>query len=187
MVFIDGQNLYHQCRAHFGWPWLHPKRLAKALVSADQAKYGANSHCLSAVRLYTGIHDPNFRPEKHAQMERRLKVYEGSGVDTLAIPLRYDRGTGQAREKGVDARIALDLTRLGYKGLFDVAIIVSEDSDLDPAAHDLYELRDRERWIAVENALPWSTRSHSRWLQSVKRRRPITKEMFDHLKDTRKY
>ena len=58
-------------------------------------------------------------------------------------------------------RYYTDLFRLGYKGLYDVAIIVSEDSDLDPAAQEVYALRDRERWIAVENALPWGPNSHT--------------------------
>lgn len=186
MVFVDGQNLFFKCRAHFGWPWAHPRLLAEALVREDQKKYGADSHCLSAVRYYTGIHDANYRPEQHAQMERRLEAYKRSNVEVFPIPLRYDNA-GLAREKGVDARIALDLTRLGWKGLFDVAIIVSEDSALDPAAHDLYELRDRERWIAVENALPWSTNSHARWLPSVHRRRVITQEIFDRVKDVTVY
>ena len=79
-------------------------------------------------------------------MDRRLIAYESAGVRTLRFPLRYN-ADGRAREKGVDVRLALDLFRLGSKGLYDVAIIVSEDSDLDPAAQDVYSLRDAERWI----------------------------------------
>lgn len=45
---------------------------------------------------------------------------------------RYD-GNGVGREKGVDVRIALEMARLGRKGLFDGAVVVSEDSDLDEA------------------------------------------------------
>lgn len=119
-------------------------------------------------------------------MERRLDAYRKLGVLTFPIPVRYD-GEGRAREKGVDTRIALDLSRLGTKGLFDVAIIFSEDSDLDPAVADLYELRDHERWIAVENALPWTPSLNPRWLPSAKRRRPIKQALFDEVKDTHAY
>jgi uncharacterized LabA/DUF88 family protein len=97
-------------------------------------------------------------------MSRRLNAYEQQGVYVFPIPLRYDRVSGRYREKGVDVRIALDLLRLGRNGYFDVAIIASEDSDIGEAAKDLYELRDHERWIAVENVFPWGPRSHSRWL-----------------------
>ncbi len=98
----------------------------------------------------------------------------------------YD-ATGQGREKSVDVRIAIDLTRLGVKGLYDVAIVISEDSDLDEAVKDVYALRDEERWIAVENALPWSPQSHTRWLPSAKRRRRIDQQMFDIVRDDASY
>jgi uncharacterized LabA/DUF88 family protein len=161
--------------------------LGHALVEQDRQKYGPDSHVLTGVRYYTGIHDPNRNPQKHAIMARRLRVYDALGVYTAAIPLRFNRTTGRWEEKGVDVRIALDLVRLGTKGLYDVAIIVSEDSDLNEAAKDVYELRDHERWIAVENALPWSPNSHAKWLADVKRRRRITKSVFDHVEDRNTY
>lgn len=182
VVFIDGQNLYHRCDDLFGWPWAHPMTLARALVEEDRARYGANSHVLAGVRYYTGIHDPNRRPRDHKSMAARLERYRRDGVRVFPIPLRYDP-EGRGREKGVDVRIALDLARLGTKGLYDVAIIVSEDSDLDEAARDVYGLRDEERWIAVENALPWAPHSSPRWLPSVKRHRRITAEMFERVQD----
>jgi len=182
VVFIDGQNLYHRCKEHFDWPWAHPKRLADALVEEDRDRYGPGSHVLAGVRYYTGIHDANRRPADHAAMSRRLDAYRREGVQTFPIMLRYD-ADGRGREKGVDVRIALDVTRLGSKGLYDVAIIVSEDSDLDEAAKEVYALRDDERWIAVENALPWSAHSHTRWLPSVRRRRRITEELFGRVRD----
>jgi uncharacterized LabA/DUF88 family protein len=186
MVFVDAQNLYHSCRHHFGHPWVHPQALAEALVAEDRVKQG-DTHVLHGVRYYTGIHDANRNSRGHALMKRRLCAYEAAGVHTLQIPLRYD-SSGRAREKGVDVRMALDLFRLGSKGLYDVAIIVSEDSDLDPAAQDVYSLRDAERWIAVENALPWGgPNSHTRWLASVRRRRRIDRELFDRIRDTNRY
>lgn len=182
VLFIDGQNLYHRCKDHFGWPWIDPRALGEALVEEDRARYGANSHVLAGVRYYTGIHDPTRRPKDHAAMARRLEAYRRAGVQVFPITLRYD-ADGRGREKGVDVRIALDLTRLGTKGLYDVAIIVSEDSDLDEAAKEVYALRDEERWVAVENALPWTPHAHVRWLPSVRRHRRITSELFERVRD----
>lgn len=186
VAFIDGQNLYNRCKAHFGHPWAHPVKLVEALVAEDCARHGHQSHCIAGIRYYTGIHDPNRRPAAHGAMDRRLEAYKKQGVLTFPIPVRYD-AKGRAREKGVDTRIALDLSRLGTKGLFDVAIIFSEDSDLDPAVSDLYGLRDHERWIAVENALPWSPSLNPRWLPSARRRRLIKESLFDAIKDTTTY
>lgn len=186
VAFIDGQNLYNRCKAHFGHPWVYPRKLVEALVHEDCARHGQQSHCIAGIRYYTGIHDPNRRPAANRSMERRLAGYRRQGILTFPIPVRYD-GKGRAREKGVDTRIALDLSRLGTKGLFDVAIIFSEDSDLDPAVADLYELRDHERWIAVENALPWSPNLIPHWLPSAKRRRPIKQALFESVKDATVY
>jgi hypothetical protein len=86
-------------------------------------------------------------------MSRRLAAYERAGVYAEGIPLRFNRSTNRYTDIGVDVRIGLDLVRWGVKGLYDVAIIVGEDSDLNEAAKDVYELRGHERWIALENAL----------------------------------
>ena len=104
-------------------------------------------------------------------------------METIAIPLRYDPD-GRGREKGIDVRLSLDLVRWANKGLFDVAVVVSEDSDLDPAVQDVYALRDDERWIAVENALPWRPHAHPRWLPSARRHRRIDEPLFRVIKDT---
>jgi len=163
--------------------------LGKALVREDQARYGKNSHVLTCVRYYTGIHDLARNPAQHGVMTRRLQAYELAGVSTVAIPLRYD-SYGKAREKGVDVRLSIDMVRFARKGLFDVAVVVSEDSDIDEAVQDLYDLRDHERWLAVENALPHSKKPgvrNPRWLASAKRRRPITNTMFAQVKDPNRY
>lgn len=84
----------------------------------------------------------------------------------MSVPLSYKRQGlhWRGREKGVDVRIAIDLLRLAQKGLHDVAIVLSEDSDLNEAIRGVYELRDYERWIAVENALPTGQRGvFDRW------------------------
>jgi hypothetical protein len=120
-------------------------------------------------------------------MSRRLAAYERAGVYAEGIPLRFNRSTNRYTDIGVDVRIGLDLVRWGVKGLYDVAIIVGEDSDLNEAAKDVNELRDHERWIALENALPWSPNSHSRWLADVRRQGPIDKKVFDQVVDRRLY
>lgn len=187
VLFIDGQNLYNRCKDRFSWPWIDPLLLGKALVDDDIATHGPGSHCLAGVRYYTGIHDANRRPKEHGLMYRRLQAYDSRGVQTFPIPLRYDF-TGKAREKGVDVRIAIDLTRLGQKGsLRHRQIVVSEDSDLNPAISDVYGLRDGERWIAVENALPYQQGAHPRWLTEAPRKRRIDAAMFARVKDPNHY
>lgn len=155
-------------------------------MDEDREKYGHESQVLAEVRFYTGIHDPNRRRREHAVLDRRLVAYRERGIHVEAIPLRYD-STGRGIEKGVDVRIALDLMRLAVNGAFDVATVVTEDSDLDEAVKDALALRDEQRWLSVTNAQPWSPRSHTRWLPSAPRRRPITQELFDRVRDDETY
>lgn len=184
---MDAQNLYHKSQQRLGHEWIHPRKLAQALIEEDLHRESRrNSHVLHSVRFYTGIHDPNKEPEKHAAMARRLYGYQADGVEIIALPLRYDQ-SGRARQKGVDSRICLDILRLGQKGVFDIATIISEDSDIDPAVQDLYGLRDHERWIAAENALPWAPHSKPHWLPTAKRHRRITKTMLPVIADTKSY
>jgi uncharacterized LabA/DUF88 family protein len=119
-------------------------------------------------------------------MQRRLEAYEAAGANTIPIQLRYDKN-GRGREKGVDVRIAIDLTRLGQKGLYDVAVVVSEDSDLNPAISEVYGLRDGERWIAVENALPHVPGMPPKWLSEARRTRRIDASLFSGVRDDEHY
>jgi uncharacterized LabA/DUF88 family protein len=156
------------------------------LVRDDCQRTGQGSHVLVDVRYYTGIHDPNIRPKPHALMSRRLAAYAADGVNVWSLPLKYDRD-GNAREKGVDVRLALDVVKFARDSLYDVAVIVSEDSDLDEAAQEVYALRSHTRWLAVENALPCVPGSHTHWLPSIKRRRVITPAMFAGIRDDQRY
>lgn len=42
-----------------------------------------------------------------------------------------------SQEKGVDTLLAIDMLRLGLDGSYDVALLVSQDSDMGPAAEHL--------------------------------------------------
>lgn len=186
VFFIDGQNLYHRSKECFGPGWVHPMKLAQHMIAEDLAQKGAADRVLAQVRYYTGIHNRSRRPEQAETTQRRLAAWQADGCYTESIRLRYDND-GRAREKGIDVRIALDLIRLARKGLYDVAVIVSEDSDLDEAARDVLELRDHERWIAVENVLPWSEQRRPRWLPSVARHRPFKEDVFHATLDSRDF
>lgn len=42
-----------------------------------------------------------------------------------------------SQEKGVDTLLAIDMLRMGLDGAYDVALLVSQDSDMSPAAEHL--------------------------------------------------
>jgi uncharacterized LabA/DUF88 family protein len=67
--------------------------------------------------------------------------------------LRYDRNTGQAREKGVDVQLAVAAVEMTLTDSCDVAIIFSHDSDLLPAV----ELISRLKGISHVETASWSS------------------------------
>jgi hypothetical protein len=71
-------------------------------------------------------------------------------TEEVALP-DGSRGDVQiAREKGIDVRIALDVIGLAHKRAYDVAVIVSQDSDLSEAAAEIRHVaREQRRWIKV--------------------------------------
>ena len=173
MFFIDGQNLYHACLGHFRHGYCQPHLLAASLLEG---------RALAGIRFYTGIHDPRVNPHAHAAVTRRLVAMGHNGVWTFTHPLKYSesdvidasvppcphgyRKVGtvrKGREKGIDLRIGLDMLRLARQGAYDVAVLVSQDTDLNQAVDDLRVLRDELGiWLVVENAFAYSPSSGQR-------------------------
>ena len=69
-------------------------------------------------------------------------IYGGRVRDN--IQTRKDKKFVIFREKGVDVRIAVDMTALAYRGELKTAILASSDSDLQPAVGEL-KMRKVER------------------------------------------
>ena len=129
----------------------------------------------------------------------KLQGLRRADVDVHHRTLRYteikyvnrngERGIiKKPREKGIDVKIAVDLIRLARKGLFDTVIIFSQDTDLNEAINELYEIRKEfNRWIRFESAFPFKRgMKNPRGLEGTKWRK-ISKDMFDQCLDKRDY
>ena len=58
-------------------------------------------------------------------------------------------------EKGVDVSLAIDLVQATHQQSYDVAIVVSQDSDLAPAvALSKQVAQNQNRTVAFESAIP---------------------------------
>jgi len=200
MFFIDGQNLYHGCLGHFGHGHCRVDLLAARILHGRQ---------LAGIRYYTGIHDPRVDPLSNAVMSRRLQVMRDRGVYVYTHPLKYSNQhradrvvppcehgfrkvdvVRRGREKGIDLRIGLDMLRLARHGEFDVAVLVSQDTDLNQAVDELLDLREElDRWLVVENAFPYATTSGKPKfrLQSCARWHVIDEAMFERIRDDADY
>ena len=165
-AFFDGQNLFFAARDAFGYtyPNYDPLALARAICQKQQWD-------LSEVRFYTGVPDATANARWHQFWTTKLGIMGTRGIHTFSRPLRYRHqgivlpdGTESTvlvgQEKGVDVRIALDVVRLAREGVFDVALVFSQDQDLSEVADEVRHIsNERDRWIKIASAFPFSVTS----------------------------
>jgi len=78
-------------------------------------------------------------------------------------PLSYSPD-GEAREKGVDTMLAVDMVLMAQRNEFDVAVLVSDDTDFLPALEAVIEIKgtpaacEVATWVSPSNPRPRATR-----------------------------
>ena len=125
----------------YKWPSYDVEKLSKALAER------VPDRTLSQIRFYTGVpgsQNPFWRDFWSNKLRflrsRGVYVYEG-------------RISSGGQEKGVDVSIAIDLIRLTYEREFDVAVIVSQDSDFVPVVRLAKDVaKGQNRRVAIESA-----------------------------------
>ncbi|MBN1343600.1 MAG: NYN domain-containing protein [Phycisphaerae bacterium] len=163
IAFIDGQNLFYAVKRAFGYGY--PNYNALALVEAACRAKGWSA---TATRFYTGVPNATDNPFWNHFWTAKLALMGTRGVTTFSRPLKYRNQTvrlpnGQAttvlvgQEKGIDIRIALDVVRMAREGVYDVALIFSQDQDLSEAADEVKSVSmAQDRWIKIACAFPVS-------------------------------
>jgi uncharacterized LabA/DUF88 family protein len=161
MAFIDGQNLYQHAKEAFGHhhPNYDPIKLHKAVCDA-------NGWRQTLTRFYTGVPNQTESPMWAAYWSNRVIALKRAGVHVTTRPIRYRKQTiiesngkeetiTTPQEKGIDVRLALDLVSLARSRQFDIAIIFSQDQDLQEVVQEIYEIsKEQSRWIKLVCAFP---------------------------------
>jgi uncharacterized LabA/DUF88 family protein len=194
VAFVDGQNLFHGAKEAFGyrWPNFDVLKLARAVAAQ-------NAWSLAEVRFYTGIPAATDSAVWHHFWTGKLAQMGREGVVTYSRALRYRNQTLRlpdgsettllvAQEKGIDVRLALDIVRLAHKGVYDVALVFSQDQDLSEVADEIRVIaREQGRWIKVASAYPQSPASrNTRGVNKTDWVR-IDRTMYDSCIDLRDY
>jgi len=171
-VYIDGYNLYYGRLRGTSYKWLDVVSLFRSLlIQRDQ------NECLSRVNLFTAHALANFASHGKASVEaqsayhRALKAMHhdlieitygshtfdknGALLPTFLEGQPYDR-TKRTRvwkleEKKTDVNLAICMYRDASKGLYDRIILVSNDSDSEPA---LQAIRDDFAHITIGVVMP---------------------------------
>lgn len=127
-IFIDGGNFFKRMR--------DGKFISKG-TRFDYVKFAtflSKNRDIISKSYYIGIVKNNDGSDKSQKMvesqQKFLKGLENDGYTIKRGRIVYDN---EIREKGVDVQIAIDLVIGAVENLFDVAIVVSSDTDLIPA------------------------------------------------------
>lgn len=147
-IYIDGSNFYHKLRdleisniTYFGYSGL--------------CQWLARNRTIISKRYYIGVVRAKENDEKGQILrknQQRLFNHLCSPKQGFIIKQGYlMKNDGIYHEKGVDVKIAVDLLVGAYEDLYDVAILISSDTDLIPAIQKIKHLGKEVEYIGFSH------------------------------------
>lgn len=136
-VYVDGFNLYYRGLKGTPYKWLDLGALATAFLRADETLV-AIKYFTADVSPRSGDPDAVLRQQSYLRALRTipsLSIHKGRFLPKTKVrPLVSDPGRFVAvhdtEEKGSDVNLAAHLVHDAHMGVFDTALVVSQDTDL---------------------------------------------------------
>ncbi len=149
-VLIDYQNVHLTARDIFAPPGatardtlVDPLAFAETLVEVRAVRQQINAQKLTrleAVKVYRGAPSNHREPRLYSASQRQRAMWSRDPrVSVMYRTLRYPDNWGSAacqerpREKGIDVLVALDFVDLAQAGTYDILVLATHDTDLEPA------------------------------------------------------
>jgi uncharacterized LabA/DUF88 family protein len=137
VVYVDGFNVYYGSLKGTPYKWLDVSKLSRFLFPKDT---------ITAIKYFTApikvrANDPDVDRPNRQQIYLRalrtiphLEIIEGNFL-THVVTMKNADGRGYTKvikteEKGTDVNIASHLVNDGHNGAYDLAVLISNDSDL---------------------------------------------------------
>lgn len=178
IVYIDGFNLYYGAVKGTPYKWLDLQALCQVLLP---------QHNLVKIKYYTAkvsarTNDPG-QPVRQQTYLRALAtipnleiVYGQFLQSTVTMPLANPLPNGprfvgviKTEEKGSDVNIATHMVHDGHLGLYDTAVILSNDSDLvEPVKIVRYDLHKRVGMLNPHKRPSHSLRQHVTFIKPIR-------------------
>ncbi len=135
-IFIDGSNLYHALRSNFSHHDLKFAEFTSKLCGARR---------LFRTYYYNVLQNPTQRPDGHREQQEFLDILRKTPY--LEVRLGSIKlAQGVPVEKGVDVMLATDLLYFAWNDFYDVAVLVSGDSDF---AYALQAVKNMGKHVEV--------------------------------------
>ena len=136
-IFIDGSNLYHALRANFGRYDLNFAEFTKRLCGPRR---------MFRTYYYNVLQDPTQRAEGHREQQEFLNTLRETPYLEVRLGGTKLASGGVPVEKGVDVMLVTDLLHFAWNNLYDVAVLVSGDSDF---AYALQAIKNMGKHVEV--------------------------------------
>ena len=189
IVFFDGQNLFHSAKNTWGpsqptssspyyWASYDVQKLAQHLVFLTPGQ------TLEEIYFYTGVPSRNMNPDLYWFWTNKLNHLKKNGIHV------YRGRISNNQEKGVDVSIAIDLIQATYEKRYEVAIIVSKDSDFGPAvALAKVIAKSQGRNLAFQSAFPVAPNTPKKKPRGISGTTwvPIDQSGYDACRDSNEY
>lgn len=145
-VYIDGSNFYHKMKS----PELNIENLTNFNFRGLAEKL-VSGRVIVSCRYYVGVvraEENNEKGQKLRKEQQRLFAHLKSPGQNFVVKQGYIMNTnGVYHEKGVDVKLAVDLLVGAYDDLYDVAILISSDTDLIPAIKKVHHLGKEVEYV----------------------------------------
>jgi len=147
-VYVDGSNLYYKLKdceikniTYFGYA-------ALSQWLAQERKIIAKRYYIGVVRSKEG----DAKSKKMQEAQVKLFNHLQSKSEKFNVQRGYlMKNDGTFHEKGVDVKMAVDLLVGAYENLYDVAILISSDTDLIPAIQKVKQLGKEVEYIGFSH------------------------------------
>ena len=135
-IFIDGSNLYHALRSNFRRHDLNFAEFTSKLCGSRR---------LFRTYYYNVLQDPTQRPDGYREQQEFLDILRKTPY--LEVRLGGTKiAQGIPVEKGIDIMLATDLLYFAWNDFYDVAVLVSGDSDF---AYALQAVKNMGKHVEV--------------------------------------
>lgn len=190
-VYVDGFNLYYRALRRTPYRWLDLEALCRGLLPGDS---------IEAIRYFTATvgarpGDPG-KPQRQQIFFRALRTIPQLSIHLGQFRTRSARMplTGimppqfvwvdRTEEKGSDVNLACHMLADGFKGLYETAVVISNDSDLLTAVR---LVREEGRAVGVLNPSEndgHSLKQHATFCKSIRQKHLIASQFPVTLTDT---
>jgi len=136
-IFIDGSNLYHALRANFGRYDLNFAEFTRKLCGPRR---------MFRTYYYNVLQDPAQRAEGHREQQDFLTTLRETPYLEVRLGGTKLAPGGVPVEKGIDVMLVTDLLHFAWNDLYDVAVLVSGDSDF---AYALQAIKNMGKHVEV--------------------------------------